>query len=187
MESRIVFYSAEEIYEEASKLPMLKDYPFPKDEFILNHGAASAISLVDQGEDLTLAYFVCTVQGESNDLIEEMWLDGGIEATVLAVERELMREAEMLGRNLSLQKAPGRDDMPLAMGKVIYEITEAYRIGVEVTEEGLLKPQFSRSGVYAIGNGEATDHKGCGGCSGCKGNSGGCGMCAQFVYKDRSL
>ena len=185
--AEICQYPAEEIYERAAQDPLMQGFPKPTGAFMKAHNPILCHFRIDgTGSEPRRFYgFLATITGESADLSEELWLDMVLEEAVRRLEESWREETRAVGLLLSPQYAPGRNGIPLRMNRLFGRLGQAEELGVQITEEGLMRPQFTRSGFRVAGNPAlitqaAERFRDC--CATCPGGSG-CSLCAQFVYK----
>lgn len=112
--------------------------------------------------------FVCSIgsrlEGEVAVLMERgetlmaSMLDAiGSEATERVadcVEAKVKREAESVGASTTLRYSPGYCDWDVAQQRKLFKIFESDDIGVRLTEECLMVPQKSVSGIVGVGWGD---------------------------------
>ena len=98
----------------------------------------------------------------------------------MILEKDFRREAEEEGLTLSELRGPGLAGLPIELTRTIAEMTLAGRIGVTVSEEGLMRPPFTRCGFYLAGSeSDIAENRGTQGCECCLGSSQGCALCIR--------
>ncbi len=181
MDSGIICFTTEEIFETAASSKGMAGFAMPSAEFREACTPMAAVTRLTQ-EEITYLFFTISLAGPgAPDVIGELWMNAALTAGAALLHREFREEAEAAGLQLSDLYAPGQGDVPLEAAVEICSLTGAEFLGVAVEETGLMRPAFTRCGYYLMG--EVLPDPEETGCSGCRGNSGGCGMCQRFVYK----
>lgn len=92
-----------------------------------------------------------------------------------AILRDQIRSMTPAGCSISPELGPGYYGMPSEESSVILSITGAFLIGVDSLESGMLLPQKSCCGIYAVYEGDPPAAPAA--CAYCKGSRQGCSFC----------
>ena len=180
MDNGIIYFTPEEIYDMAAASKGMAGFPLPDGAFREQYTPIACTARLRQGEALYLFFVITLPEAEAEGVTEELWMNAALTAGAELLEREWLEEAEAEGQTLSPLYAPGIGEMPLTASIRIADFTGAEDLGVQVDENGLMHPAFTRAGYYVMAE-ELPEQEGCG-CSGCLGGKGGCGLCQRFVY-----
>ena len=182
-EERLICFDMDEVHGLASRMESVRGLEEPGEDFFTGHlPLASVLAEVpEEGQGMRRFLFTVSLpEAEGDGLAEGLWSNAILNAATLILEKDLKDEAEALGLMLSEMAGPGIGGTPLELASAIVEMTRAERIGVSVSEDGVMRPPFTRCGSFIAGTREElAENAGMSGCAGCRGKAQGCALCIR--------
>ncbi len=106
------------------------------------------------------------LKSSASDMSEAVLLDACAAYATESICDNFCSDFEAEGRKITRRFSPGYGDVPLDIQGYFASLLELYRrIGVSVTEGGIMTPQKTVTAIFGITEGQVPDERACGGCS----------------------